>query len=260
MAYRPVPIKRESVITKAAAEIHRYVVSMGLHAGDRLPTETELSRMLSISRNSVREALRILEALYVIDKRPGRGAVLRSASASLEAYAGDRAVLLHAAPIAFQVRMMLEQKCARLAAESGSDADFAEMEGHLHGIQDAMKRGDFVAAAEAHRAFHDTLVAAAHNPILESIYRQVRFIPSEIVPRGHDIYKDHRHLEMHLAIFRAVQARKPARATAEMRKHFHVVKPLVDFIIRPQHEPKSGTVARRSARRRSVRKLARPHG
>ena len=54
MAYNPSPIKRESVISRAAQEICRFIEAEQLGPGDALPPETRLAQMLGISRNSLR--------------------------------------------------------------------------------------------------------------------------------------------------------------------------------------------------------------
>jgi len=63
MAYDPVPIRRDSVITQSAQEICRLIEAERLSPGDALPPETRLAEMLGVSRNSVREALRVLHGL-----------------------------------------------------------------------------------------------------------------------------------------------------------------------------------------------------
>ena len=72
------PVVRESVITKVADELRRQIEVSGVKPGDALPSETELSIRFRISRNSVREALRILVGLGYIDKEPNKRAVVRS--------------------------------------------------------------------------------------------------------------------------------------------------------------------------------------
>src|ERR1700756_835872 len=63
MAYSPAPIRRDSVISQAAQEICRVIGAERLSPGEALPPETRLSALLGISRNSVREALRVLHGL-----------------------------------------------------------------------------------------------------------------------------------------------------------------------------------------------------
>ena len=109
MAYGPSPIKRDSVISQAAQEICRIIEAERLAPGDTLPPETRLSQMLGISRNSVREALRVLHGLGYVEKAAGRRVVV-TAGAQGGKSMFDESVLLEAAPIANQVRSHIAQK------------------------------------------------------------------------------------------------------------------------------------------------------
>jgi DNA-binding FadR family transcriptional regulator len=122
MAYGPSPIKRDSVISQAAQEICRIIEAERLAPGDTLPPETRLSQMLGISRNSVREALRVLHGLGYVEKAAGRRVVV-TAGAQGGKSMFDESVLLEAAPIANQVRSHIAQKCAELSAERMTAAE-----------------------------------------------------------------------------------------------------------------------------------------
>ena len=76
MGYSPSPIRRDSVISQAAQEICRYIEAERLGPGEALPPETRLSQMLGISRNSLREALRVLHGLGHVEKTAGRRVVV----------------------------------------------------------------------------------------------------------------------------------------------------------------------------------------
>src|SRR5919197_2235529 len=102
MAYNPSPIKRESVISQAAQEICRLIEAERLNAGEALPPETRLSQMLGISRNSVREALRVLHGLGYVEKAAGRRVVVTAASQSGKGIF-DESVMIEAAPVANEV-------------------------------------------------------------------------------------------------------------------------------------------------------------
>jgi GntR family transcriptional regulator, transcriptional repressor for pyruvate dehydrogenase complex len=80
MAYEAAPIRRESVITQAAQEICRFIEAERLSPGEALPPETALSQMLGISRNSLREALRVLHGLGHVEKAAGRRVVVTAGS------------------------------------------------------------------------------------------------------------------------------------------------------------------------------------
>jgi GntR family transcriptional repressor for pyruvate dehydrogenase complex len=67
------PLSRDTLTKQAADTLRRFILSEGLKAGDALPSERELSDILSVSRNIVREALTVLVAEGLIIKKPGSG-------------------------------------------------------------------------------------------------------------------------------------------------------------------------------------------
>src|SRR6476620_2546080 len=115
MPYAPAPIRRDSVITRAAQELCRLIEAEDLKAGAPLPTATRLAQMLGISRNSVREALRGLDGLGHVEKAAGRRVVV---TAGAEGGKGifNESVMIEAAPVANEVRSHIAQRCAELAA------------------------------------------------------------------------------------------------------------------------------------------------
>src|SRR5215475_10510351 len=130
MAYSPSPIRRESVISQAAQEICRFIEAERLSAGEALPPETRLSQMLGISRNSVREALRVLHGLGYVEKAAGRRVVVTAASQGGKSMF-DESVLIEAAPVANEVRSHIAQKCAELSAKRLTPAELVELDGAL---------------------------------------------------------------------------------------------------------------------------------
>lgn len=230
-SYKPIPIQRDSVISRAAEEICRMIEANDMGPGQLLPTEQRLSQMLGISRNSLREALRILDGLGFVEKRPGKGIVVKASFGRSAATPSDDSLAVKAAPVAFQVRMIVEGECAQLATQLRTEEDLAELAAHLQGFEGALKRGDLVAAAQAHLAFHDALVATARNPILAAIFQQVRFAVSEIARRGGlKTSKNRRHLSAHWAIYHALRARDSEKAAAAVVQHFQVLGPLIEFM------------------------------
>jgi DNA-binding FadR family transcriptional regulator len=148
MAYGPSPIKRDSVISQAAQEICRIIEAERLSPGDTLPPETRLSQMLGISRNSVREALRVLHGLGYVEKAAGRRVVVTAASQGGKSMF-DESVLVEAAPIANEVRSHIAQKCAELSAERMTAAELSELERALAALEQAITRQDLAAAKAA---------------------------------------------------------------------------------------------------------------
>jgi DNA-binding FadR family transcriptional regulator len=230
------PIRRDSVITKAAEEICRFIERTALTPGERLPAEVALAQMLGISRNSLREALRVLVGLGFVEKRPDKGLVVKSPLGSTGRHDGevlslDRSAVAAAAPVAFQVRAVIEGRCAELASETATADDLAEIAAHLHRFRSSLDAGDFVVASQEHLLFHDAIVAAAKNPILASIYYQVRFVTSEIGQMGAPkLYKSREHLPVHEQMLDALTRRDKALILTSVAAHFKTIGRLTEFI------------------------------
>jgi DNA-binding FadR family transcriptional regulator len=235
-SYRPARISRESVISKAAREIRRLIQEENLKAGTPLPTEMKLSQGLGISRSSVREALRILDGLGVLEKYPGRRAIVKEPSKVIVLTSVDESALLEALPTVYRVRILLEERCAVLAAQKRTEGELAEMEGLLAQFSEALKREDAAAVAEAHAAFHVAVVTAARNPVIAGLFEQLRFAALERVARVPESVMEPRQFEVHATILDGIRARDARRAHAAMHRHFQIIAPLVEFLIRPRGE------------------------
>jgi GntR family transcriptional repressor for pyruvate dehydrogenase complex len=230
MVYKPEPILRESVTTRAAQEICRYIEGEGLGAGDLLPTETRLAEMLGVSRNSVREALRMLHGLGFIDKSAGRRAIVKAPGAPGGAPV-DEDVAIEAAPVAHEVRALIEQRCAEFAAERMTDEDLAVLERAFAALERAVRRREYVEAVRAHESFHEAILAAAKNPVLLAIFNGARIVNLEHASKPvRKTFGERRHLEQHRAILAALRDRDPQRAAAAVKKHFQTVAPIVEFM------------------------------
>src|SRR5215470_556326 len=214
MAYKPSPIKRESVISQAAQEICRFIEAERLSAGNALPPETRLSALLGISRNSVREALRVLHGLGYVEKAAGRRVVV-TATARGGKSIFDESVLLEAAPIANAVRSHIAQTCAELAAERLTAAELAELEQALVALE----------------------AAGARNPLLVAMFNQAQVARLSNVSPEHKSFYDPRHLAHHRALLRALRKRDARAARAVVRKHFQSLGLMLEFVTRTRRKP-----------------------
>jgi len=251
------PIRRDSVISKAAEEITRYLELRGLGPGERLPSEVVLAQMLGISRNSLREALRVLIGLGFIEKRDGLGLVVKrpllATVEPAEDLTTEQAAIAAAAPVAFQVRAVIETRCAELASKVASKADIDAIREHLNRFRQSLDEDDFVAAAQHHLAFHDAIVTAAHNPILAAIYYQVRFVTSELGQMGAPkLYKSRELLHVHQEMFDALGSKRSDLILKTVAAHFKSVGRLTEFISDndPPTSSRSGAAPRKSSRGR----------
>src|SRR6478609_7377790 len=235
MAYGPSPIRRDSVISQAAQEICRIIEAERLAPGDTLPPETRLSQMLGISRNSVREALRVLHGLGYVEKAAGRRVVV-TAGAQGGKSMFDESVLLEAAPIANQVRSHIAQKCAELSAERMTATELTELAGALTALEQAIARQNLAAAKAAHDAFHGLLLASARNPLLVAMFNQAQVARLSNISPEHKSFYDPRHLAHHRALLRALRKRDARAASAVVRKHFQSLGLMLEFVTRTRRK------------------------
>ena len=197
----------------------------GRYPPDSRIVETSLARELGVSQAPVREALRGLEALGVVEILPFRGARIRRPSTEelLEAYA---------------VRYELEALGARLGVPRMTDADLAELEGLGEAMQRAAAVGDRHEVAVADAAFHARLLHLAGNATLERVWRSLEPFSRTyitLVAPGADA---HWTANLHPAILEALRGRVPERVVEALRRHFDEVSThLADGWLDAGHEP-----------------------
>ncbi len=169
--------------------------------------ETRVARELGTSQAPVREALRDLEALGVVETTAFRGARVRRPTADelLEAYT---------------VRAELEALGARLAMTSLSEADLDSLALHLETMRRAARDGDLHAEAAADAAFHSRIIEIAGNGALERVWRHLepfsRTYITLVVP-GADRY---RIADLHPPVLDALRRRDPDETADALRRHF----------------------------------------
>jgi GntR family transcriptional regulator, transcriptional repressor for pyruvate dehydrogenase complex len=238
MGYSPSPIRRDSVISQAAQEICRYIEAERLGPGEALPPETRLSQMLGISRNSLREALRVLHGLGHVEKTAGRRVVVTAAAQGGKSVF-DQSVLLEAAPVANDVRSHIAQRCAELSAERISNAELGELDVGLAALEAAIARRDMNAAKAAHDSFHALLLASARNPLLVAMFNQAQVARLSNVSPQHKGFYDPRHLAHHRALLRALRKRDARAAAAAVRRHYQSLGLMLAVVSRARRKPRS---------------------
>ena len=153
-------------LVETAIESLRQAIEKGHWAiGERLPVEAQLSESLGVSRNTVREAVRVLVHVGMLETRQGDGTYVRATKD-----AGETLRRINRAQLRdkLEVRIMLETEAAKLAAERRDAQDLERM---TLALDERAKAGDDVESRIRHdHAFHTALVAASHNPALSELY------------------------------------------------------------------------------------------
>src|SRR5207302_1244305 len=163
------PGRPPKVTEEAIDKIRERIVTGAWGAGDRLPKESELAAELGLSRNSLREAVRALSQLRVLEVRQGDGTYVSSLEPDqlLESTRFISHLLLGETEIElYEVRRILEAAAAALAAGRIDVQEKAELAQILDRMREASNVEELV---EADVAFHAVIAGAAGNTVLTSL-------------------------------------------------------------------------------------------
>jgi GntR family transcriptional repressor for pyruvate dehydrogenase complex len=162
-----------AVTDEAIEKIKEMIVSGVLHPGDRLPKESELAAQLGLSRNSLREAVRALSLLNILDVRQGDGTYVSSLEPQLLLEAVTFILDFHQDDTvmqAFQVRGILEPAATALAAQRVDEQQLKELRELLDSLGENPTVEDLVAND---LEFHQRIAAAADIPLLCSLLETI---------------------------------------------------------------------------------------
>lgn len=236
--------ERRRLSDAAVDQIRRLIDERGLHPGDRIPPERELSRLLGIGRTSLREGLRTLEMSGLIETVPGKGIFLKeSVAAPLDALIRSW-LSLHQGTVRdlVELREAIETQAAYLAAQRASPHDLATMGEQVSAMRLATAAGDAERFVAADAAFHDAVARASGNHLLRraltSMAREIRTFQTATARLGQSMLE--RSLADHEAIWMAIQEHSPVDARRSMRAHivrtpreFRILETPVDGDVRP---------------------------
>lgn len=220
------PVKRPRLSSEILARIQQGIRDGVLSVGDKLPSERELAESFGVSRNSVREALRALEALGVVDVRHGDGTFInRPDIANLLSPFFD--VLQEKGPFLKEVlefRRLLEPSLARLAAERATTADLDRLRTILNEHEGRISKARTV--VDVDMAFHREIAHTAHNSVIQSAFellsttlQDFRYLWGEGRPAS--------SAEAHRAVLAAIENRDGDAAAQAMENHIRSVENLV---------------------------------
>lgn len=231
MAMEPLsvePIKSTRIYEEIVRQIRTLVQEGKLKSGDRLPPERELAESFKVSRTSVREALRTLESMRLIEIRPGEGTFVREISVESLIEPLARVILTEREAVGelFEARRLLEPAIAGLAARRATKEEIQQMERILDEQAREVAAGRTGLAQDA--AFHAAIAGSAHNRaitrivnVLMDLLTQTREESLQTPGRPTRSHQDHRR------VLEAIQRRAAPAAQRAMLDHLVAVEALV---------------------------------
>jgi len=206
---------------EAIERIKEMIVSGELKPGDRLPKEADLATRLGLSRNSLREAVRALSLVRVLDVRQGDGTYVTSLRPELLLDAMAFVVDFHRDDSVLhllEVRRILEPAASAMAAQAMSDDEIAELGALLDALDEEADIEKFIATD---LEFHRRIAVGSGNPVLASLIDSLS-IPTARARMWRGLSQEGatvRTHEQHRSIQKAIAARQPDMARAWAAVH-----------------------------------------
>ncbi len=202
------PIESDRLSDKAVGQIKALIEDGRLKPGDKLPAERELIKLLSVSRASLREALRVLEVLGLIEVRTGIGAFVKQTDAGALPAEWSALLLKTQQEVIdlLEVREALEARAVELAVKNASAEELESCSLTLANMKQSADDNDVDAAIQSDIEFHQLISKMSQNKFLIELSGSI----------------SHVLLDARYAFFR-----QPNRILVSWQQHCRVVEALV---------------------------------
>jgi len=213
---------------QVAEQIQRLIASGALSPGDRLPPERELAAKFGVGRSSLRDAIRTLEVMGIVESRHGSGTVVRDLSTD-SLVVPLASVLAHKRELVAElldVRRMIEPALAARAAANATEEELSRLEDILQRQAEKVRRGE--PSIEEDSEFHYTIALAARNSVVLRVLDVLMDLLRESRARSLQVSgRPERSFAGHQRILRAIKRRDGPAAEAAVRKHLKEIEEVV---------------------------------
>lgn len=214
------PIEKTKAYEAAVEQIKAHIESGEWPPGMQLPSERELAEQLNISRPSVREALRVLEVMDLIEIRLGQGSFVKKRTNQSQQIQLLQSMLQEDAYVValLEVRELLEPQIAFLVAQSATEEDIRNLET----ILDRMDRvvADGGTGVDENIEFHLALTKVVGNPVLSQVHQMLLELSRDPVERFFRVPgRMVKSLQGHRKVLEAIKQRNSQGAYQSMLEH-----------------------------------------
>ena len=220
-------IPRSRVYAKVAEQLQSHIINT-LKPGDMLPPERELVQMFGVSRSTIRDAIRRLETVGLLEPRQGVGTVVREVSVDTVVRPVANVLLQKRKGIneLLDVRMIIEPALAARAALHASPGQIAELHAILERQDEKVRRAEL--ATEEDSAFHYAIALAADNSVMLKLVHVLMDVSRETRERSLQFGgRQEKSLAGHRRILTAIEQGDAAAAKAAMRRHLLEIEKII---------------------------------
>lgn len=220
-------IRRNKVYEEVARQIERLILKR-LQPGDKLPSERELAETLGVSRGSIRDAIRSLELVGLVEPRQGAGTIVREVTA--DALVNPLANMLvrqrEQVVELLDFRKMLEPPLAGRAAMHASADEISELEEILQRQENKLSKGELAISEDSD--FHYAIALASGNTVVLKLLDVLMDMLRDTRERSLQVAgRPQKSLAGHKRILSAIKRRDAEAARAAMRRHVEDVEEIV---------------------------------
>jgi GntR family transcriptional repressor for pyruvate dehydrogenase complex len=220
-------VRKNKVYEEVARQIERLILKK-LKPGDKLPSERELAEALDVSRSSIRDAIRGLELMGLVEPRQGAGTIVREVSTDnlVNPFAGILKQKQALVGELLDFRKMLEPPLAARAATHASADEISEMEEILQRQEKRLSRGETTIAEDAE--FHYSVALASGNSVVLKVLDILMDLLRDSRERSLQVEgRPQKSLAGHRRILAAIKHHDAEAAKAAMRRHIEDVEEIV---------------------------------
>jgi GntR family transcriptional regulator, transcriptional repressor for pyruvate dehydrogenase complex len=229
------PIKKNTLADEIIQNIQDLIKNEPLKPGDRLPTEIELAEKFRVGRSTIREALRALASLGMID-RTKRGTFI---SIKITKEEGEDPIILRSRILndcaltdLLEWRRTMEGEICVLAAQRATDEDIEQLGTALKEMEQAVGDNMLATFIQADATFHLALAEAAHNQVAD---RMLKLIQEELVEEIEEtLSRDpkllDRALKSHALIYQAIRNEESDKSKQLMMDHLQDVTRVIESV------------------------------
>ena len=215
------PVSRVTLGEQVATQIAAQIAEGFWRPGDRLPAEAELCGSLRIGRSTLREALKSLAYVGLVQMRPGEGTYVLDTAQNLADRIRTRGILNSDKELqdVSEARLILETELAAMAAERLEASDLERLEEILREMKRALE-GSGADYATLDVDFHFAIAKSSKNQLLYELLTPIRNVLQDFIAKSQELpgIKQNAH-EHHAKIVAALRQRNPEKARREMRAH-----------------------------------------
>ncbi|MGQ9600403.1 MAG: FadR/GntR family transcriptional regulator [Anaerolineae bacterium] len=219
------PVERTRLSDVAVQQIRDLIFSGQLKSGDQLPPERDLVEQLGVSRSSVREALRTLQGMGLLEVKPGSGAFVSADLGESKVISLWMTWLLeheHAVLDLLEAREALETRAAILAAERITDEELEHLDRLVVEMELCAERGEIQKLVACDREFHDQICRASRNQFITTLNASLYAALDEVRTSVFTLLPTMRSalIAEHQAIYQALRSRNADRVWQTVSYHF----------------------------------------